>query len=109
MQFDRVRQWSGSAKALTEEIHYQIGLLNISVEPPALRTIRLWRSKKLLSQPKGKKFEFRQILEGLATSLLLKRGWTLSAIGEVLTNFLDSDIEKEREKILRDMKRETSF
>lgn len=95
MQFDRVRQWSGSAKALTEEIQYQIGLLNISVEPPALRTIRLWRSKKLFSQPKGKKFEFRQILEGLATSLLLKRGWTLSAIGEVLTNFSDGDIERQ--------------
>ena len=95
MQFDRVRQWSGSAKALTEEIQYQIGLLNILVEPPALRTIRLWRSKKLLSQPKGKKFGLRQILEGLATALLLKRGWTLSAIGEVLPNFSDSDIERQ--------------
>ncbi|MEL7226118.1 MAG: hypothetical protein AAGL17_15040, partial [Cyanobacteria bacterium J06576_12] len=95
MQFDRVRQWSGSAKALTEEIQYQLGLLTISIEPPALRTVRLWRSKKILSQPKGKKFGFRQILEGLATALLLKRGWTLSAIGEVLTHFSDGDIERQ--------------
>ncbi|MEL7356836.1 MAG: hypothetical protein AAFN40_09780 [Cyanobacteria bacterium J06560_6] len=95
MQFDRVRQWSGSAQGLTEEIQHQIGLLNISVVPPALRTIRLWRSKKLLSQPKGKKFGFRQILEGLATALLLNRGWTLSAIGQVLPNLSDADIKKQ--------------
>lgn len=95
MQFDRVRRWSGSAKDLTEEIQHQTGLLNISIEPPALRTIRLWRSKKLLSQPKGKKFGFRQILEGLATALLLKRGWTLSSVGEVLPNFSDADIERQ--------------
>lgn len=95
MQFDRVRRWSGPAKALTEAIQEQISLLNISIEPPALRTIRLWRSKKLLSQPKGKKFGFRQILEGLATALLLKRGWTLSTIGEVLPNLSDADIERQ--------------
>lgn len=95
MQFDRVRRWSGSAKDLTEEIQHQTGLLNILIEPPALRTIRLWRSKKLLSQPKGKKFGFRQILEGLATALLLKRGWTLASIGEVLPNFSDADMERQ--------------
>lgn len=95
MQFDRIRRWSGSAQALTEEIRYQLGLLNISIEPPALRTIRLWRSKKLLSQPKGEKFKFRQILEGLATTLLLKRGWTLLAIGQVLPNLSEADIERQ--------------
>ncbi|MEM7769616.1 MAG: hypothetical protein AAF327_03795 [Cyanobacteria bacterium P01_A01_bin.37] len=95
MPFDRVRQWNGSAQALTEEIQYQLGLLSIPIEPPALRTIRLWRSRKLLSQPKGKKFGFRQILEGLATVLLLKRGWTLSAIGQVLPNFSEADIERQ--------------
>lgn len=95
MQFEHIRQWQGSAGALAEEIERQIGQLELAVEPPAMRTIRLWRSKQLLSQPKGKKFGFRQILEGLATTLLLKKGWTLAAIGHVLPAFSDTDIERQ--------------
>ncbi|NER48105.1 MAG: hypothetical protein F6J92_15670 [Symploca sp. SIO1A3] len=95
MQFEDLRRWQGTAEALAKEIERQINQLELSLEPPGLRTIRLWRSKQLLSQPKGKKFGFRQILEGLAIALLLKRGWTLAAIGQVLPRFPDAAMEQQ--------------
>jgi hypothetical protein len=93
MYFDDVRQWQGTAETLTKELKRQIEQLGLSVETPALRTIRSWRAKQLLSQPKGQEFGFRQILEGLATTLLLKKGWTLAAIAQVLPTFTDAALE----------------
>ncbi len=87
MYFENVRSWQGTAETLTKELGRQIEELKLSVEPPALRTIRSWRAKQLLSQAKGQEFGFRQILEGLATTLLLKKGWTLAAITQVLPTF----------------------
>ncbi|WP_449420369.1 restriction endonuclease-related protein [Phormidium nigroviride] len=95
MYFEEVRQWQGTAEALTKELKRQIEQLGLSVEPPAVRTVRSWRAKQLLSQPKGQEFGFRQILEGLATTLLLKKGWTLAAIAQVLPSFSDATLEQQ--------------
>ncbi|BAY67032.1 hypothetical protein NIES22_71760 (plasmid) [Calothrix brevissima NIES-22] len=95
MYFDDVRQWQGTAEALAKELKRQIEQLGLSVEAPALRTVRSWRSKQLLSQPKGEEFGFRQILEGLATTLLLKKGWTLSAIAQILPSFPEDVLERQ--------------
>nr|CAD5928645.1 hypothetical protein NO713_01141 [Planktothrix pseudagardhii] len=95
MYFEDVRQWQGTAETLTQELKRQIEQLGLSVEPPAVRTVRSWRSKQLLSQPKGQEFGFRQILEGLATTLLLKKGWTLTAIAQVLPSFPDLVLEQQ--------------
>ncbi len=95
MYFEDVRQWQGTAEALTKELKRQIEQLQLSIESPALRTVRLWRAKQLLSQPKGQEFGFRQVLEGLATALLLKKGWTLTAITQVLPFFSEDALEKQ--------------
>jgi len=95
MHFENLRQWQGTAEVFTKEIDRQINQLGLSVESPEVRTIRLWRSKQLLSQPKGKPFGFRQILEALAIALLSKKGWTLAAIGQVLPTFPDLELEKQ--------------
>jgi REase associating with pPIWI_RE len=95
MYFEDIRQWQGTAETLTKELKRQIEQLGLSVETPALRTIRSWRAKSLLSQPKGQEFGFRQILEGLATTLLLKKGWTLSAIAQVLPSFPEDVLERQ--------------
>ncbi len=92
MSFDDIKDWQGTAENLLEELQRQIKQLNLSVEPPAVRTIRSWRGKKLLSQPKGKKFGFRQVLEGLAILQFLKKGWTLVAIAEVLSSLNDKEL-----------------
>lgn len=95
MYFEDDRQWQGTAEFLTKELQRRIEQLGLSVEPPALRTVRSWRSKQLLSQPKGQEFRFRQILEGLGTALLLKKGWTLAAIAQVLPSFPDATLEQQ--------------
>lgn len=95
MNFEELRSWQGTAEKLTKELDRQVGQLGLPIDPPALRTVRLWRSKQLLSQPKGQEFGFRQILEGLATALLLKKGWTLAAIGQVLPSFSDEVLERQ--------------
>ena len=95
MSFDDIKDWQGTAENLSEELQRKIEQLNLSVESPAVRTIRSWRGKKLLSQPRGKKFGFRQILEGLAILQLLKKGWTLAAIAEVLSSLNDKELEQQ--------------
>ncbi|MBS9393609.1 MAG: hypothetical protein HEQ29_10835 [Dolichospermum sp. LBC05a] len=92
---DTVRQWQGTAESLTEELNHQIKELKLSVEIPAVRTVRLWRSKNIFSQPQKQRFGFRQILEGLATVLLLKKGWTLAAISQVLPSLSDINLERQ--------------
>lgn len=88
-------QWQGTARDLAADLRKQVQTLGLAIDPPALRTVRLWRSKQLLSQRKGKKFGSRQILEGLATAILLKKGWTLAAIGQVLPTFTNTDLEQQ--------------
>ena len=95
MIFDDIKDWQGTAENLLEELQHKIEQLNLSVEPPAVRTIRSWRGKKLLSQPKGKKFGFRQILEGLAILQFLNKGWTLKAIAEVLSSLNNEELEQQ--------------
>lgn len=95
MDFEYLRSWQGTAETLAKQLEQQINQFGLSVDPPALRTVRLWRSKQILSQPKGQEFSFRQILEGLATALLLKKGWTLAAIGQVLPSFSDDALERQ--------------
>ena len=95
MSFDDIKDWQGTAENLSEELQHKIEQLNLAVESPAVRTIRSWRGKKLLSQPKGKKFGFRQVLEGLVILQLLKKGWTLIAIAEVLSSLDDKELEQQ--------------
>jgi hypothetical protein len=104
---DTVRQWQGTAESLTEELNHQIKELKLSVEIPAVRTVRLWRSKNIFSQPQKQRFGFRQILEGLATVLLLKKGWTLAAISQVLPSL--SNINLERQILAEAEDQETSW
>jgi hypothetical protein len=95
MSFENVRDWKGTAEGLTSELKSQIDRLELAIDPPALRTVRLWRSKQLFAQPKGAEFGSRQILEGLQTALLLKKGWTLAAIAQVLPSFSDTALEQQ--------------
>lgn len=95
MQLEDVSHWQGTAEALTKELKRQSRQLGLSVEPPGLRTVRSWRAKQILSQPKGQEFGFRQILEGLATTLLLKKGWTLAAIAQVLPSFSEDALKRQ--------------
>ena len=95
MNFDDIKEWQGTAENLLENLQSKIEQLDLPVEPPAVRTIRSWRSKKLLSQPKGKKFGYRQVLEALAILQLLKKGWTLVAIAEVLSSLNDRELEQQ--------------
>ena len=95
MHFENVRDWEGTADALTQELRRKIDTLGLPVEAPNVRTVRSWRSKHLFSQAKGKNFGFRQILEGLASALFVKKGWTLKAIAEVLPSFDDLALEQQ--------------
>jgi hypothetical protein len=95
MHFENVRDWEGTADAFTQELRRKIDTLGLPIEAPNVRTVRSWRSKHLFSQAKGKNFGFRQILEGLASALFLKKGWTLKAIAEVLPSLDDLAIEQQ--------------
>ncbi|WP_250123162.1 hypothetical protein [Chroococcidiopsis sp. CCMEE 29] len=95
MHFEDIRQWQGTADTFTLVMQRKVKQLSLLIEAPSLRTVRLWRSKQLLSQPKGQNFGFRQILEGLATALLLKKGWTLAAIAEILPAFENMTLEQQ--------------
>lgn len=85
--------WKGSAQNLETELRRRIVELRLKTAPPTVRTIRLWRTRRILSQPPTHDFGVRQVLESLATSLLLARGWTLTAIGELLPSLTDATIE----------------
>lgn len=85
--------WRGTAEDLARELRRNILSLGLNVSPPTVRTIRLWRARRLLTQPPTRDFRYRQILEGLATAILLTKGWTLAAIGEVLPFLPDAVME----------------
>src|ERR1035438_1686139 len=86
-------EWKGSARTLEAEVRLRVGELGLKVAPPTIRTIRLWRTRRILSKSPTRDFRFRQIIESLAASLLLTRGWTLTAIGELLPSLTDTMIE----------------
>jgi DNA-binding transcriptional MerR regulator len=67
--------------------------LGLRIAAPTVRTIRLWRSKRLLTQTAHRDFGYRQLLESLATATLLEKGWTLAAIGELLPHLGEATIE----------------
>jgi REase associating with pPIWI_RE len=93
MKLNVSREWKGSARTLEAEVKLRIAELGLKVSPPTIRTIRLWRTRKILSKSPTRDFRFRQIIESLAASLLLTRGWTLTAIGELLPSLTDTMIE----------------
>lgn len=84
MDFEDAKLWAGTAEELTEALARLINGLGLGIPAPTLRTIRLWRSKRLFSQPPGSEFGGRQLLEGIATAVLLRRGWSLAAIADLL-------------------------
>lgn len=92
MSIENLRQWRGTAESLAAQLRRTIPELGLSVAPPTVRTIRLWRSKRLLTQSPSRDFTFRQVLEALATAVLLMKGWTLAAIGELLPSLPDDVI-----------------
>ena len=75
------------------EVRRKMAMLRLEVPAPSLRTLRLWRTRRVLSQAPQHRFGFRQILESLAAAILLGRGWTLAAIGELLPSLTDAKIE----------------
>ncbi|MEA5472436.1 hypothetical protein [Spirulina sp. 06S082] len=94
MSFENVRDWQGTAKALIQELERKSRDLKLSLDSPNIRNVRAWRSKGVFSHEKGENFKFRQILEGLETLLLLKKGWTLNAIADILPSFDDMTLEQ---------------
>src|SRR5207247_11353872 len=93
MSFERVRQWRGTADGLATALKRTNAELGLKVAPPTVRTIRLWRTRRLLTQGPTLEFGFRQILESFATALLRAKGWTLAAIAELLPSLSDAAIE----------------
>ena len=89
MDFERAEHWRGTAEETVAALTGMISSLGLNVPAPSVRTIRLWRSKRLFSHPPGADFGGRQLLEGLATALLLKRGWSIAAIGDLLPTLND--------------------
>src|SRR5262245_62114296 len=91
--FERARPWNGTAEALADQLRRIILALRLNASTPTIRTIRLWHTRHLLTKPKTVDFRYRHILEALTTSILLTKGWTLAAIGEILRALEDASIE----------------
>ena len=93
MSFEALRAWRGTAEALATTLKHSIPTLGLRISSPTVRTLRLWRSKRLLTQSAQRDFGYRQLLESLATATLLEKGWTLAAISELLPHLADATIE----------------
>jgi DNA-binding transcriptional MerR regulator len=87
------RTWTGTADRLAHELRKTIRDLRLKVSSPTVRTVRFWRTKRLLTQPRAQDFNYRQLLEALATVLLLDKGWTLAAIGDLLPSLENGIVE----------------
>jgi hypothetical protein len=85
--------WRGTAEAFTVELERAVEYSGLSVEAPTLRTVRSWRSKGLLTKSDGSRFGFRQLLEGLATAVLLENHWSTAAIADLLPTLTVSELE----------------
>lgn len=86
--------WSGTADDLVEEVARMVRGLGLAVKPPSVRTIRLWRTKRLLGREAGRRFKRRQILEALAAAVLFERGWSTTAIVDHFAEYADADLER---------------
>ena len=93
MSLDSLRSWRGTAETLATALKQAISTLGFRTAAPSVRTIRLWRSKRLITQSDQRGFGYRQILEGLAIATLLQKGWTFATIAEVLPLLADDAIE----------------
>jgi DNA-binding transcriptional MerR regulator len=85
--------WRGTAEALATTLKLAMPALGLRMTAPTVRTIRLWRSKRLITQTDQRDFAYRQILESLTTAALLQKGWTLAAIAQVLPLLANDAIE----------------
>jgi DNA-binding transcriptional MerR regulator len=85
--------WRGTAEALATTLKLAMPALGLRMTAPTVRTIRLWRSKRLITQTDQRDFAYRQILESLTTAALLQKGWTLAAIAQVLPLLANDTIE----------------
>jgi hypothetical protein len=86
--------WTGTAEALAAEVARLATLLELDVPEPSVRTIRLWRAKKLLGRDPGGRFGYRQLLEALAVAVLLIRGWTSTAIADLFAGGDNADLNR---------------
>lgn len=86
--------WNGTAEDLAQEVARVAQGLSLAIKPPSVRTIRLWRTKRLLGRKAGRRFERRQILEALAATVLYERGWSTTAIAERFAESTDADLEQ---------------
>jgi DNA-binding transcriptional MerR regulator len=85
-------EWSGTAAQLVAEIDRRLGADFSGLVKPSLRTVRLWRSKGLLSDSGKRVFNGRQLLESLAVLFMQSRGWNLAAIADHLPKLNDSEL-----------------
>ena len=86
--------WSGTADdlaAVEARVARELGLLT---KLPSVRTIRLWRTKRLLGREGGRRFERRQIFEALAAAVLFERGWSTTAIVDRFATCDESELER---------------
>src|SRR5688500_3310114 len=93
MPLELRRSWLGTAEGLCAELERVIAGSKLKADAPSLRTVRLWRAKGLLTRAGGSRFALRQVLEGLATAVLLKKHWSTAAIADLLPTLTDSDLE----------------
>lgn len=86
--------WSGTADDLAAEVARVARELGLSIQVPSVRTIRLWRTKRLLGRDAGRRFERRQLLEALAAAVLFDRGWSTTAIVDRFAGCSEADLEQ---------------
>jgi hypothetical protein len=82
-------RWRGTAEELLKEVERILERSFPAIPAPSLRTIRLWRTKGVMSASGTRSFTGRQLLEAVAVLNLQGRGWSLAAIGDLLPR-LDS-------------------
>lgn len=86
--------WSGTADDLAAEVARVARELGLLTKLPSVRTIRLWRTKRLLGREGGRRFERRQIFEALAAAVLFERGWSTTAIVDRFATCDESELER---------------
>jgi hypothetical protein len=74
--------WSGTADDLAAEVARVARELGLLTKLPSVRTIRLWRTKRL------------QIFEALAAAVLFERGWSTTAIVDRFATCDESELER---------------
>lgn len=87
-------RWRGTSDELVKEVRACLSQAAPGIANPSLRTIRLWRTKGLVSPAGGRVFTGRQVLEAVAIPILQARGWSLAAIGELLPRLGNATLAK---------------